>query len=430
MVSGHKFVARARRLCVAVAFACAATNAWAQHADCTPGAACPSLDFTGGYTADFRRNTTGGLATGDAASGLLKLGAAWHTDRLFPGAFATVSVSAIHASGDAISGTYVGDLQGLNNIEADSGWYLYDFWTEFSFGSGQGTSVRAGLLDLNADFDTSPTAGFFISPPFGIGTDLAQTGENGPSIFPVTALGMRLTGQFSEALAWHVAAYDGVPGRTDRHSVVTVDASRDQGALLIGEVDFASPGVHKIAFGAWTYTADFERVDAAATGDVVRGGGNRGAYAMIDAPLGMLGAAHFDGMVRMGVADARYNAVGTYVGAAIVATHLLPGRPDDGIGLAVARARTGGPFRDQLAFDGGLPAKAETAVELTWRAPLTGWLAIVPSVQWVNTPGADHSLHDAFVAGFRFEMSYARSWPLLARQAGPAQDAPLVVSNQ
>ncbi len=92
----------------------------------------------------------------------------------------------------ASAATCVGDLQGLNNIEADAGWYLYDLWSEVSFGPRQGASVRAGLLDLNAEFDTSDTAGFFVSPPFGIGTDLAQTGANGPAVFPVTGAGPAL----------------------------------------------------------------------------------------------------------------------------------------------------------------------------------------------------------------------------------------------
>jgi porin len=380
--------------------------------------ACPGLELSAGYTADFRRNTRGGFARGNAWSGLLEAGVAWRSDEVLPAGLLSTSASLIHVSGDGISGERVGDLQGLNNIEADSGWYLYDLWAEVAFGARQAASVRAGFLDLNAEFDSSDTAGFFVSPPFGIGTDLAQTGENGPAVFPVTALGVRLDGQ-AGALQWRLAAFEGSPGRTDRHRFATIDYSRAEGALLAGELQFAAARLHKLAIGAWTYTARFERIDAASSGDVARRRGNRGAYAMVDAPLGALGQARLDGMLRAGFAAARFNASAHYAGAAVVASNLLPGRPDDGLGLAIAHARTGRQFRSQLAFDGGSPARSETALELTWRAPLAPWIAIVPSLQWIDSPGADRSRRDAFVAGARVEVSWERSWSMQARAPPP-----------
>lgn len=405
--------------------------AFAQDLECLDQI-CPGFDIGAGYVADLRRNATGGISRGNAVSGLLDLGAAWRSDRLVPGAFTTVSVSAIHVAGDGISGELVGDLQGLNNIEADGGWYLYDLWTEVAFGRQRGGSMRAGFLDLNAEFDASETAGFFVGPPFGIGTDLAQTGENGPAVFPVTSLGMRFSGTFGEAVTWRLAAYDGVPGKTSGQRFAAFDISKRQGALLIGELEFAPVGMNKVAVGVWSYTARFERIDSAAGGDAGRVRGNRGAYAMVDAPLGNLGAGRVDGMLRVGVADARFNAVGTYVGAAVVGSGLIAARPDDGIGLAVAHGRTGAAFRQALAFDAGAPGKAETAVELTWRAPLASWLAVVPSVQWVDSPGADRNVRNSWVFGLRFEMSTSRSWTLLAQQQPEAASdaSPMMATNQ
>ncbi len=90
----------------------------ANAGDCAETEYCPGVDLNGGYTADFRRNTTGGLTRGNAVSGLLKAGVAWRSGHLVPGAFVTTSASVIHVAGDAISADRVGDLQGLNNIEA------------------------------------------------------------------------------------------------------------------------------------------------------------------------------------------------------------------------------------------------------------------------------------------------------------------------
>jgi porin len=419
----------ARTACAALALAIVAPL-HAQLAACPPDVPCPGVDFAAGYSGDFRRNTHGGLETGNAVSGLLEAGVVWRSDRLFPGALVTSSASLINVDGEHISGRRVGDLQGLNNIEADAGWYLYDLWTEISFGSRDAASVRAGFLDLNAEFDSSDTAGFFILPSFGIGTDLAQTGENGPAVYPVTALGVRLQGQLADTMQWRLAAYEGTPGRTDRHRLATVDVSRDEGALLIGELDFTPRRLHKLAIGAWGYTAAFERMDAASSGNATRAHGNRGAYALIDAPLGSLGGARVDGVLRVGVAAARFNAVSSYAGAAVVVSGLLPGRPQDGLGMAVAHARTGNAFRGQLASDGGVPARAETTFEVTWRAPLAEWFTVVPGLQWVDSPGADRALSNALVAGVRFEMSWARSWQLMARQQNPAREDSLVVASE
>jgi porin len=398
----------------------------AQDVSCIVGD-CPGLDVTFNYTADLRRNTRGGVERGNAASGLLHTGVAWTSDRLWPGAMVVTRASLIHTTGGDISGRYVGDLQGLNNIEADGALRLYDFWTEIRF--GRGLATRMGFLDLNAEFDAPVTSSFFVGAPFGIGTDLAQTGENGPAVFPVTSLGVRMMGRFEGGTTWRFGAFDAVPGHADKREFATIDVSRRQGALLIGELERAPRGFNKVAVGAWTYTSDFERLDSGASGDVARRKGNRGAYAVADGPLGGIGGARFDGMVRVGFAAGDFNATHRYVGAAVVASRLWERRPDDAIGLAVAHARTSSAFRRQLAFDGGEPRSSETQIELTWRAPLSDWFAVVPGAQWVNRPGADRALRDALVLGMRFEFALEHTWPMVVRQDGPGSDTPVVMTS-
>ncbi|MBK7116883.1 MAG: carbohydrate porin [Proteobacteria bacterium] len=406
--------------------AAASSLCHAQDISCIVGD-CPGLDVTLNYTADLRRNASGGLERGNAASGLLHTGVAWTSDRLWPGAMVVTSASLIHTTGGDISGRYVGDLQGLNNIEADGAVRLYDFWTEIRF--GQGLATRVGFLDLNAEFDEPVTSSFFVGPPFGIGTDLAQTGENGPAVFPITSLGIRLEGRFGERTKWRMAAFDGVPGSSNPRDFATVDISRRQGALLIGELEHAPRGFNKVALGAWSYTSRFERFDAAASGDVALRKGNRGAYAVADRPMGAIGGVRFDGMVRAGYATGKFNATDRYLGAAVVASRLWERRPDDAIGLAVAHARTSSAFQRQLAADGGVPRTSETQVELTWRAPLSDWAAVVPGAQWVNRPGADRGVKDAFVVGLRFEFALEHTWPMVVRTEGAGSDSPVVMTS-
>src|SRR5688572_31214952 len=144
----------------------------------------------------------------------------------------------MYTGGDGISAELVGDLQGLNGIEATPGWKLYESWVELGFGERFG-SLRAGVLDLNAEFDTPVTQGLFTGSPFGIGTELSQTGLRGPVVWPVTGLGLRAAGDLGENFHWRAGAYDGAPG-TDDDGFASFELSSTEGALLIGEVEYAS----------------------------------------------------------------------------------------------------------------------------------------------------------------------------------------------
>lgn len=373
----------------------------------------PALVIGASYTGDFRRNTTGGLAVGDAYSDSIDLGVEWTTTGLFSAATMTTSVSVMHLGGGDITGRYVGDAQGINNLEADEGWYLYESWVELAFGQGS-NSLRAGVLDLNAEFDTPVTSALFTQSSFGIGPDLSQSGRRGPGIWPTTGLGLRAAGDFASNVHWRFGAYDGAPG-TDDGAFTDAHLSRREGALLVGEVEYAGERIHKLAFGSWSYTARFERIDADSSG-AAPAHGNDGFYALVDLKLGSSGQTDFDGALRVGMADDRFNAIDRYVGAAVTATHLWASRPDDAVGLGIAYAHTGVPYRAFMNFQGRPATAAETSLELVYRAELTGWLSLLPVVQYVVDPGMDAGLRDAWIAGLRFEVSREKSWQLSARR--------------
>jgi porin len=374
-----------------------------------------------GYTGDMRRNTTGGIAVGNAYSDLLDLGATWTTNNLFAGTRFTTNLSVMHIGGDEISGDLVGDLHGINNIEAPDAWHLYELWSEFRFGGHSGTSVRLGLLDINADFDVPVTSGLFVASPHGIGTEFSQTGGNGPSVWPVTGLGIRVDGQISAGLHWRVGAFEGTPGDDDEASFAAFDLARGEGSLLIGEVEYMSERVNKISVGMWSYTADFDRLDAGLTTGPRSQDGNRGVYALVDLPLANVGPARIDGSLRFGLADGRFNPVDECVGATFVVSHPFGSRPDDALGLAVAYGHTGDLYRRVQALSGIPAASAETSYELTYRTPVTEWLMVAPSVQFISDPGADLAMRDAWVVGLRFELAREKSWPMFAQRNAPGE---------
>jgi porin len=204
--------------------------------------------------------------------------------------------------------------------------------------------------------------------------------------------------------------------------------ARGEGSLLIGEMEYASDRVNKISLGLWSYTADFDRLDADQTTGPPSEHGNRGAYALVDLPLAQFASARLDGSLRVGVADARFNAVDQYAGATLVLSHPFEGRPDDALGFAVAYGRTGDVYRAVQDFAGIPAASGETSYELTYRSAFTDWLALAPAVQFVHNPGADLALRDAWVVGLRFELFHEKSWPMVAQRGGKPD--PSVASAQ
>src|SRR3546814_14116465 len=103
-------------------------------------------------------------------------------DTLFP--YTTLFRS--YNNGRSIS-DLAGDVQAVSNIETGvRALRLYEAWIDQKIGDA--ASVRIGLYDLNSEFDALDTAGFFVSSTHGIGTDFAQSGRNGPPLFPATSL--------------------------------------------------------------------------------------------------------------------------------------------------------------------------------------------------------------------------------------------------
>ena len=64
-------------------------------------------------------------------------------------------------------------------------------------------------------------------------------------------------------------------------------------------------------------------------------------------------------------------------------------------------AEASGPLRRLEALK-----RREIAIELTYRAEITEYLAIQPDLQYVINPGLVPGRDDAFVAGLRLELSW------------------------
>lgn len=364
------------------------------------------------YTSDFFANAAGGVEKGAVYLDNVDLTGTFDLQRLAGWRGATAFLYVLGNRGSSPS-DLVGDMQGVSNMDAPDTWKLYEAWIEQAL-AGDRLFVKAGLYDLNSEFDVIGSGGLFLNSSHGIGPDFAQTGVNGPSIFPTTSLAVRVRARPTEALCLQVVVLDAVSGNPDDPFGTHVILDSGEGALVAAEVAVLSrddEGLDggKLSVGGFWYSAPTEVFSQAAgsgTAGVMRS--NRGVYVLMDQPLFReFGEREqgLNGFVRVGIADSRVNQVGSYVGAGLVYTGLVPGRDEDQLGFALATARNGAEFRASERLAGNLFEGSETALELTYA--LAGeWFTVQPDVQYIINPGTDPGLDNAVAFGLRVGVSF------------------------
>src|SRR6185369_1421708 len=243
-------------------------------------------------------------------------------------------------------------------------------------------------------YDSIQTSSLFVNSSQGIGADVARSGLNGPSIYPVSSLGVRISWLPNKRWTFRIAAFDGVPGDLDHpRAFVSAKLSSRDGALLIGQTDYHLSEKAKIEAGAWRYSTFLAAVSRKALTYP-----DQGAYISVEGPL-----PHLDKLsawMRLGVADSRAQSVTTYLGAGLVAQDIVPGRPNDRLGLAVARAMIGEPARRAAR----LPS-AETDFELSYQLKIQDTFAVQPDLQYVVHPASEPHIGNALVFGIRFVLT-------------------------
>jgi porin len=286
----------------------------------------------------------------------------------------------------------VGDIQTVSNIEAISATRLFEAWVERSFGPTDKpvAVLRVGLLDLNADFDSIDPASLFINSSHGIGPDLSRSGLDGPSIFPVSAIGARLTWNASDKLTLKSAVFDGVAGDPARPRAFAAErlASQD-GVLAIGEADDKLTDDLTLAAGVWAYSRALQAPFIAGTS----GQPGRGVFASVStATPKETGWAWW---ARAGLTNPRAQTVDGYLGAGAIYKGVF-GRANDRMGFAIARA----DISDDARIATRLP-RAETTYEVSYQAKIGETFALQPDVQYVVDPAGRPGKTTALVFGLR-----------------------------
>lgn len=352
------------------------------------------------YTGDLWRNASGGLRTGGTYLDNLDLSIALDAERAWGFSGVSAFVYALYNNSARFSERYVGDAMTVSNIDAPQAVRLYEAWVQWESASPHALSLRLGLYDLNSEFDTSDSRSLFIHSSHGVGHELGQTGENGPSIFPVTSLALRAA--WSPVAQWRVllAVFDGVPGDPEHPSSNRIRLNGEEGALGVAELQWTGERVTKLSLGHWRYSAEFEDLRSTATAPRPMRDDNRGTYAGVEVALDRERVAEPATLAfaRYGSAEDRINEFADSWSVGVRRRGIFVARPDDEIGIAYTRADLG-------SAAGALRDRYEAALELTYRAAITDWLTIQPDIQYIFNPGADPALDDSLVFGLRLEFS-------------------------
>lgn len=299
-----------------------------------------------------------------------------------------------------------GTLQGINNIEVERHRVkLYQAWLEQGFAGGR-ASLRLGLTDLNADFYQNDSAGLLLGPAFGIGSELASTGPNGPSIFPSTALTARLSLQLGEDAYGRFAvvnAKSGVLGEPDG-----IDFSMRDGALLIGELGITAGG--KLALGVWGYTEPQDDINRTEPDGAPRKRTAAGVYLLAERRLAGTDARGVDAFLRVGRSDGVTTPFRGGFQAGLLMTGPFAGRPEGQVSFGIQQGQLSSGFRQLLHDEQGLhAAPSEWGVELTYSDKLASFLSVQPDVQFIRRSFADGGERSTFVLTFRSTLAFGGS---------------------
>ncbi|HET8731830.1 MAG TPA: carbohydrate porin [Moraxellaceae bacterium] len=349
--------------------------------------------------ADSWTNTMGGVQRESRLVDMMVLGAQVNTAPAFGHDGGTIFVDALlhqHTATDL-----AGETQALSNISFGDGQQLFEAWFQQAVGDN-GSSVKAGLYDLNSEFDHIDASGLFLNSNFGIGVDFSQSGVNGPSIAPLSALALRGAWQTDAQWRLQAAVIDGVAGEagsSNRHN--HIDLGPREGALLVSEIVYAGFPGQRIGLGTWYYTKSQRRLDSPSPGT------SQGGYAHAEQPLIPTGAYAWTGFVRAGLASPDVNPVQYGLEGGLVCSGPV-WHADDQLGLAISAARNGDTWRDARALAGVATDSTETFVELTWQTHITHWLSLQPDLQYFIHPGTIAGRGNALLAGLRIRIDGSR----------------------
>ena len=302
--------------------------------------------------------------------------------------------SAFFTNGNSIS-DFVGDLQGISNIEAHRGAEILEGWLELI--SPIGLGLKGGILNSNGDFDSIEPAQFFINSSHGIGPDLSSVGANGPSIFPETGLGAIA---FFEEKKWSIklGAFDPLTraSGSELNKASNIDWDFSDGVLMVSELQVSTTD-SRISLGIWTSSFSLEKNYT----ELSNLSNAKGMYTSLNRS-----DSFGDTYIRLGLSESKNAYIDRYIGAGWVkkissSSNFLP---ESLIGISWASARLGdlGLFSELAGVELNKDDHSfEHILEISSNTKLSDNLQLQPNLQFIMQPGAQVRAQSRLVLGIR-----------------------------
>lgn len=349
-------------------------------------------DFTLRYKADSVTNFGGGSQRSSTTMGNLDLYAEFDFEKIFGiDGLKFVAYGLENHGGNASD--VIGNAITTSNIEAPNAFKIYELYLKKAVDDRFAFVV--GLRDLNADFYHTPSSGTLINSSFGIGPSIAQTGINGPSIFPNAAPAVTFSYVSPSDFYIHSGVFNAQAGDPDISVGTRIPMGTDHGYLHIFEFGVArekSDETFKYSLGAWTYTNDSDALDTSKPS-----GRNAGFYLLLDHNLSEQSSVFF----RHGVAAPDYNQFSSSTEFGFSFLGLLPGRNKDvfSIGYSTGYASNDYQTSNDSTAD-------ESIIEVCYRIEAFRGVSLIPDFQYVKNPGLLKGVDDALVGGARIEVNF------------------------
>ncbi|WP_424961319.1 carbohydrate porin [Ekhidna sp.] len=383
------------------------------------------LELEAVYSALPWYNASGGLETGFVYMDNADITAKINFDQVFKlKDNLSLFIYGLGNNGDRAT-DLMGDFQVASNIEAVKAWRLFEFWVQQNFIDDR-ISVLVGLYDLNSEFDVLRPGTLFINSSFGIGAEYAQSGQNGPSIFPISSFGVRLASFVGGRTRIRIAVLDAVPGDPARLESNEIELRSDEGALIAGELSiYIGAGFSeesqtiersyvtrrrkvgrehevykndKINIGGWYYTSEFEQINGQDPAS-----GNFGIYLGSQKYFPIGENEDFIALfARYGIANNKFNRFGSALSGGLLVSNPITSI-DDNFGLAFSLGFNGSAFQEIQNSN----ETTETVIEFTYSLPLASWLLLQPDVQYVINPSTRLELNNALSFALLAQLSFS-----------------------
>ena len=389
------------------------------------------VDFELFYAGSLPNNLAGGLRTGAIYQGAVLGTLELDSEKLVGYAGGTLHVSGLLLHGEKpFSPNYSGDYNRVNLLDFDNAFRLWELSYRQKFLNDK-FSFRFGRLSVDSDFVVpeyyNAFGQFTLLNQTWMYPSLAYNVFNVPG-FPANNRGLATTPLATPGavLAWtpnpehylQAGLYDGTPDQS--YSGTRFQINQQDGALAYLETGWRRhPGTNDPApggtlkLGAYYHTSQFTDAHdgvfyaAGLNPNPAQHTGNYGVYLVAEQQLwlthgktdpaqrGLVGFARLcGGPPDRGLIDFQLDA-------GLVARGPIPSRGWDTLALAASYLQFSRGIRhaeqelNELAPGSVVPVDYEGVVELSYKAQLTAWWTLQPSVQYVFHPGGSAALPDA-----------------------------------